>query len=38
MYMGYAVEASEGEVKGQQPVDPFFSEEFDDEEQATKEH
>jgi hypothetical protein len=32
MYMGYAVKASEGEVKGQQPVDPLLSKVFDDEE------
>jgi hypothetical protein len=36
IYMWDTVKASESEVKGQQPVDPFLSKVFDDEEQATE--
>lgn len=36
--MRYAVNATEGKVKRQEPVDPFLSEVFDDQEQTGKQH
>jgi hypothetical protein len=38
IYMRYAVNATEGKVKRQEPVDPFLSKVFDDQEQTGKQH